>query len=224
MNKLIILPNSVKDEFKDCWTEERHMLDFPSPFRMLIVGKSGTGKTNLVKNIIINVKDRFQKIYLLHPDADSTEYDDLYAIKLKELPELNGFNAKYKNLLIFDDMELRNLLKSKKEKGMLNKLISYTSTHYNLSIIITTQDATSQLNASIKRLMNVFVIYQSYDDRILRYWSDSLGIEFKKFKYIFRKLLDVNNQYGSLCIDRTVDTPYPLRLNCFESIDIDRFI
>ena len=54
------------------WDEKRarDLANFPSPFRMLLLGPPNTGKSTLIKNIILHIRPRFKEVYVVHPDAD----------------------------------------------------------------------------------------------------------------------------------------------------------
>ena len=59
------------------------------PYRILIVGGSGSGKTNALLNLINNQPD-IDKIYLYAKDAYEAKYQ--YLIKNREKVGLNHFN------------------------------------------------------------------------------------------------------------------------------------
>ena len=50
------------------------LANFPCPFRCLLLGKPNSGKSNMIKNLIIHQIPRFTDIYVIHQDSDgSTE-------------------------------------------------------------------------------------------------------------------------------------------------------
>ena len=59
------------------------------PYRMLIIGRSGSGKTNLLLNLIENQPD-IDKIYLYAKDSYKTKYQ--YLINKREGVGTNHFN------------------------------------------------------------------------------------------------------------------------------------
>ena len=167
---------------------DRKIINFPHPYRALISGLPNSGKTTSVLNILVGAKPIFENIFIIHPqcfDSNIPESDELInkniLIPECEIPEYSGVKftgalryfpsptyfddiAKKKNLLIIDDVELRNYVKGKPYRASrINKLFSYTSTHRSLSIIITSQDLYSQLLPAIYRLCNLFILYKFKD-------------------------------------------------------------
>ena len=59
------------------------------PYRILIIGGSGSGKTNLLSNLIENQTD-IDKIYLYAKDPYEAKYQ--YSINKRESVEINDFN------------------------------------------------------------------------------------------------------------------------------------
>ena len=59
------------------------------PYRMLIIGGSGSGKTNLLLNLIENQPD-IDEIYLYAKDLYESEYQ--YSISKRESVGINHFN------------------------------------------------------------------------------------------------------------------------------------
>jgi len=83
------------------------------PFRALIVGNSGSMKTNTLLNIIHNMPDTFERIVICLKSKDEPLYNYL-ADKLKDkieiveginnLPSLDSFSKDVQSLLVFDDL------------------------------------------------------------------------------------------------------------------------
>ena len=114
------------------------------PFRMLIIGQSGSGKTNTLLHLI----DKFHptdKIYLYAKDTDEDKYQ--YLINKREqagikylndphafieysndvndvLEDINNYNKKRdkKVLIIFDDM-IADIMRSEKFKAIVKNLL-----------------------------------------------------------------------------------------------------
>ena len=82
-------------KFDDYTNENKmeHNLKWPyipdHPYRILIVGGFGSGKTNALLNLIKNQPD-IDKIYLYAKDPDEAKYQ--YLIKKREKVGLNHFN------------------------------------------------------------------------------------------------------------------------------------
>ena len=109
-NKIIPISNLDK-KHTEGWTERRarDIGNFPNPSRILLLGPCGTGKSTLIKNLIMHQRPLFQEVYLVHQDADYTEeYDDLEPTeKLSDVPDLSYWdtNGPYKKrAIIIDDL------------------------------------------------------------------------------------------------------------------------
>ena len=110
------------------------------PYRILIIGGSGSGKTNVLLNLIEN-QPNIDKIYLYAKDPYEAKYQ--YFINIREKVGLKRFNDPkafieysndvYKNideynidkerkiLLIFDDM-IADIIKDKKLNSIVTEL------------------------------------------------------------------------------------------------------
>ena len=129
------------------------------PFRMLIIGPPGSGKTNTLLHLI----DKFHpigKIYLYAKDSDEEKYQ--YLINKREqagiknlndphsfieyssdkndaLEDINNYNKKSdkKVLIIFDDM-IADIMRSEKFKAIVKELF-IRCRKLNISIVFITQ-------------------------------------------------------------------------------------
>ena len=113
------------------------------PFRILIIGGSGSGKTNALLNLI-NQQDHIEKHYLYEKDSSKPKYEFLLkkredaGIKHLDNPNPNAFiecsmDVVYKNideynpsrkrkiLIVFDDM-IADIISNKKFQAVVNEL------------------------------------------------------------------------------------------------------
>ena len=129
------------------------------PYRILIIGGSGSGKTNVLLNLIDNQPD-IDKIYLYAKDPYEAKYQ--YLINIHEKVGLKGFNDSktfieysndmcdvYKNideynvnkehkiLIVFDDM-ISGIIKNKKLNSVVTKLF-IRGRKLNISLVFITQ-------------------------------------------------------------------------------------
>jgi hypothetical protein len=84
------------------------------PFRMIIAGNSGSGKTQTLLNLLYNMPDTFEKIFITTKDKNEPLYNYLedklgekgLTIKegISELPDLDSLDKEQNNLIILDDL------------------------------------------------------------------------------------------------------------------------
>ena len=101
------------------------------PFRMIIAGASGSGKTNAAINLITEC-NAFEKIYIYAKQLDQPLYNFLikkiekveaklkkkivsYSSEVKEIPSPDIFDKRTQNLIIIDDMIMEKNLKNVEE-------------------------------------------------------------------------------------------------------------
>ena len=113
------------------------------PYRILIIGGSGSGKTNVLLNLI-NQQDHIEKNYLYEKDSSKPKYKFLIkkredaGMKHLDNPNPNAFiecsmDVVYKNideynpsrkrkiLIVFDDM-IADIISNKKFQAVVNEL------------------------------------------------------------------------------------------------------
>ena len=131
--------NETKKEHNSMWP---YIPDYP--YRILIIGGSGSGKTNVLLNLINNQPD-IDEIYLCANDSYEAKYQ--YLINICEKAGLNHYDDPkafmdysynmqdvYKNieeynprkkrnvLMVFDDM-IANMINNKKTKSNSNRIV-----------------------------------------------------------------------------------------------------
>jgi ABC-type dipeptide/oligopeptide/nickel transport system ATPase component len=84
------------------------------PFRMIIAGNSGSGKTQTLLNLLYNMPDTFEKIFIVTKNKDEPLYNyledklgkDGLTIKegITELPDLDALDKEQNNLIVLDDL------------------------------------------------------------------------------------------------------------------------
>ena len=138
------------------WVQGDDLLNFPHPFRGVLLGPPNCGKTTTVKNILMRQAPPFKRLYIIHCDGEYTqEYDDVNGVLLKTIPYPEQWPGKDKTLVVVDDMELKTL---KKEQRMaLDRLFGYVSTHKNISVLLCSQDPFN-VPPIVRRCSNLWVL------------------------------------------------------------------
>lgn len=214
--KIIIMDNKDK-AFHEQWRKTRDLMDIPHPFRILIAGNPGSGKTMNIMNIILRVemsRRPFRKIIVVHCDPEYTaEYEDLECEMLAYIPQPSQFSGDCKTLVILEDLEYSGL--DKIERGALNRLFGFASTHKHISVIGTAQDL-FDIPPCVRRCTNFFILYKSHDADSFNMISKKVGLKKDKLMEIFNK--HCPKRRDSLWIDLTNDTPAYIRLNGYDVI------
>lgn len=212
-NKLLPIKNADK-KFHEKWSERRNILNFPHPFRGVLLGPPNVGKSTCAKNILLRAKPEFEEVFVIHCDSNYTqEYEDVGAQLLNEIPSPEDWEGKAKTLVILDDLEFKGM--SKDQKRALDRLFGYVSTHKNISVLLCSQDPFN-VPPIVRRCSNLFVFWRSNDLDSMSNIARKSGISPYEFKEIFSQL--IKESRDSLWIDCTSGTPYPLRKNGFEII------
>ena len=178
------------------------------PYRILIIGGSGSGKTNALLNLINNQPD-IDKIYLYAKDPYETKYQ--YLIKKSEKVGLNHFNdpkafmeysndmqdvyeniddynprKKCKVLIVFDDM-IADMINNKKLDSIVTELF-ITGRKLDISIVFITQSY-FKVPKDVKLNSTHFFIMKIPNKRELQQiaLNHSSDIDFKDFMKIYKK-------------------------------------
>lgn len=239
MPKIKALPN-IEKLGHEVWDSKRDLLNWPRPFRWLIAGKVSCGKTTMILNYLVR-SPGFDNIFLLHPNtyisnipledelinnniinmkADPVlEYQGVEYTPLAYIPGLKYFDeiAKKKNLMIIDDIDIVSYLKKRREvrEERLNKLFSFISSHKNLSIIISSQDPSSQLPGFIMKMSNVITIYKPRDSYIVQTMARKLSFEYQQLK-MFLNICKID--HDSVTFDYIPNSLAPVRLNIYKPV------
>lgn len=211
---LIVVPNGDKDDITEKWTSGRDIGNFPHPWRGIAVAKPGSGKTNLVANLLLKADPPFERVVVFHVDNETQEYDLIDGAEItNEVPMIDDFQHGQKTLLIVEDIDIKGLKPD--ERSRLNRLMGYASTHRGVSVLITAQQP-SQIPADIRRQATVFFLWPSHDLRAQADFAARIGMRSEDLEQIMRKLM--RSRYDFICSDLTPDSPAPLRRGIYEII------
>ena len=216
---------------RESWDARRgqDIANFPSPFRMLMLGPPNSGKSTLAKNIVVHQDPAFSEVFIVHEDAGATrEYDDLEpTAMLSEIPGLafwdalptmeedpeTGEERPIKRLVIVDDVEYTSA--SKQRLKDLAILMRFASSHKNLSVIVSHQSF-FDLPVIAKKVADVFVVWRSRAKNELHLIENRVGLPNGALTEIFDAF--GRDARDSVCIDATRGTPAPLRWNIWKPI------
>ena len=200
------------------------------PYRILIIGGSGSGKTNALLNLINNQSD-IDKIYLLAKDPFEDKYQ--YLISKRERVGINHLNDPkafieysndmhdvYKNidnynlnkenkiLIVFDDM-IADMINNKKLNSIVTELF-IRGRKLNISLVFITQSY-FKVPKDVRLNTTHFFIMKISNKRELQQIAinHSSDINTKDFINIYKKCTD--KPYSFLVNDTTLSSDDPLR-------------
>ena len=181
------------------------------PYRILIIGGSGSGKTNLLLNLIENQLD-IDKIYLYAKDPYESKHQ--YLINKRESVGINHFNdpkalIDYSNdmhdvheciddynpdkenkiLIVFDDM-IADMINKKKKNSMVTELF-IRGRKLNISLVFITQPY-FKVRKDVRLSTTHFFIAKIPNKRELQQIAinHSSDISTKDFANIYKKYTD----------------------------------
>ena len=219
--KQIIPIENADKGFHESWSTDRDLLNIPHPFRCVLAGKPGSGKSTIVKNLLLRQDPPFEQVIIIHYDLDTKEYDDLEGenfFLLDKIPDVKEFEGKKKTLVVLDDVPIKTL--PKPQAILLNRLFGYYSTHKNISVCLTTQDA-YEIPPLVRRCSSVWVLWKGVDRISLTMLGKRSGCE--ELYEMMQKFL--HHRFDSIWLDMTPDSPAPFRkngyeiINCIEGVD-----
>ena len=222
--------------FDDCVNENkternRNWSYIPNhPYRILIIGGSGSGKINLVLNLIENQPD-IDKTYLYAKDAYEAKYQ--YLINKRECVGINHFNDSkafieysndmhdgYKNiddynsdkenkiLIVFDDM-IADMIHNEKLTSIVTELY-IRGRKLNISLVFITQSH-FKVPKNVRLNTSHFFMSKIPNKRELQQIAinHSSDISAKDFENIYKKC--TSELYSFLVNDTTLPSNDPLR-------------
>ena len=208
-------------------------------YRILIIGGSGSRKTNALLNLINEQKD-IDKIYLYAKDLSESKYE--YLIKnrenvgIKHLNDSKAFiecsntmddvyenindynpNRRRKILIVFDDM-IADIMTNKKFQAIIKELF-IRCRKINISLVFITQSYFS-VPKDVRLNSTHYFIMKINNKRKLQNIAinHSADIDCKDFMKIYREC--TKEPYSFLTIDTTLPSSNPLRFrkNLFDTL------
>ena len=223
---MINLDNIINENNEEHNKKWPYILDHP--YRIFIIGGSGSGKTNTLLNLINEQKD-IDKIYLYAKDLNEPKYE--YLIKNREnagIKHVNDGNAfieyfntmdgvyknidEYKNpnrrrkIIVFDDM-IADIMISKKFHAIIKELL-IRCRKINISLVFITQSYFSVSKDVKLSSANYFIMKINNKREIQNIAIDHSGdIDYKDFMKIYREW--TKEPYNFLTIDITLPSSNP---------------
>lgn len=179
------------------------------------MGEFSSGKSLTARNIFLRADPPFERLIVCHIDAKTKEWNDCNAHILDYIPDPDSWgNGEQKTLCIIDDINFRGM--SKQQKSNLNRLFGYTSSHCNVSVILTTQNF-YEVPISVRRMANFFVVWKSRDLRNMRSMASRMGFSTEEFMKLVNDHLTA--YHDSLWVDYTPHSPFFIRKNGYKMIE-----
>ena len=200
------------------------------PYRILIIGGSGSGKTNTLLNLI-NEQNDIDKIYLYARDLNEPKYKILIKKRkdagIKHLNDPNAFIEcsntmddvyenindynpirKIKKLIVLDDM-IADIMTNKKFQAIIKELF-IRCRKLNISLVFITQSYFS-VPKDVRLNSTHYLIMKINNKRELQNIAinHSADIDYQDFKKIYREC--TKEPYNFLTIDTTLPASDPLR-------------
>ena len=201
------------------------------PYRMLIIGGFGSGKTNASLNLY-KEQDDIGKIYLYAKDLSEPKYENLikkqkdtgtkHLIDQKEFIECSNTMDVYKNtddynpsrkrkiLIVFDDM-IADIMTNKKFQAIIKELF-IRCRKLNISLVFITQSYFS-VPKDVRLNSTHYLIMKINNKRELQNIAidHSANIDYNNFMKIYREC--TKEPYCFLTTDTTLPASDPLRFN-----------
>ena len=198
------------------------------PFRMLIIGPSGSGQTNTLFHLLSNLHP-IDKIYLYSKDLSEPKYEFLINKReqagIKNLNNLHAFieydmddvlddinnynkNRDKKVLIVFDDV-VADIMSSKNFKAIIKDLF-IRCRKLNISIIFITQSYfRNPKDARLNSMHYIIMKIQSEKELQNIAQENSGDINFKDFLKIYKDY--TSKPYSCMIINITVPSGHPMR-------------
>jgi hypothetical protein len=224
MEEMMILDNPDKD-FQEKHYPSRHPANLPHSYRLYLSAPPSSGKGVIINQLLFHADPHFERVIVCHPCPENTlEWSDVVidqADLRSTIPEASEYDPTQKTLLIIDDMDLSSGGLSKEQRKTLSTTLQFTSSHCNLSVIITNQQFTG-LNIRFRRLCNMFMVgIQNNDvDSISLLWRKAVGHTVPKS--VFNTLMkSFKSKHDLLFIDLSENSPWPIRKGLYQPIRIE---
>ena len=195
------------------------------PMRMLIIGSSGSGKTQTLLNLLYNMPSTFEKIDIITKNKQEPLYEYLEeklgkkGVTIKEglvnLPDLDKYDRETNSLIVLDDLvnepakdqrPIADYFIRARKKGC--SLIYISQSYYAVPKLIR-DNLTNLIIKQVSSMKNLTMIAREYD----------LGLEKKDLVKIYKEATEGSKQ-NFLMIDLEGNPKERFRKNLDEYFDI----
>ena len=195
------------------------------PFRMLITGSSGSGKTQTLLSLLHNMPKTFEKIIITTKNKDEPLYNwldekfektagfEIREIDKDGLPDLDKFDKECNNLLVMDDLvgeknqkPMEQFFLRARKKGC--SLVYITQSYYAVPRMIRS-NLTYLIIKQVSSMKNLTMIMREYD----------LGIERPQLIEMYKEA--TKEKAGFLMIDLEGDEGKKFRKDFDGYFDVD---
>jgi len=213
-----LLPNYHNPNYNN------HLINIP--FRIVVIGASGSGKTNVAVEILRRMNDTFGKIWIVTKNQDEPIYNYLQTrippehLEIREgienIPEFDEFDPELQHCIIFDDLVLEKNQKKIEQFFIRGRKIAkgisclyLTQSYYRTPKVI-------RLNCNYMILKKL----SSKRDLNLILSEVNVGIDKKKLLEIYKYCVD-GNFTDFLMIDCDAPQEKKFRKNFLEIIETE---
>ena len=202
---------------------DKHFIKIP--FRMLICGNSGSGKTSTLMNLIYNMPDTFEEIIICCKSKSEPLYEYLEdkfkkdrSVKIMEfgkdgLPDIDKMDKETQRLLVFDDLvnekDQKQICEAFIRARKKNCSLCYLSQSYYAVPKMIRNNLTYIIIKQLSSLKNLTMIMREY----------ALGVDNKKLKEMYDD--STANKMGFLMLDLEGESSKRFRSGFDEYYEID---
>jgi len=216
-NKYVPLPVNPDKKLHTGWADDptRSIGNLPHPHRLIAVSSPSKGKTFTCQQLILRADPMYDAIILIHPYPNTKEWDLMNPTEImSSIPDPTYFEQfeEQKVLCVLEDYEVQN----KHDLIALSKLFRWVSSHMcgGVSIYLLYQNF-SNCPIIARRCADVFLLWDDVDLNCRGIIEKRTGLQKGELSDLF-KLCD--DPRDSIMIDRTANSPFPLRKNIFQAI------
>lgn len=198
---------------QETWNAGRSLMNIPCPARIALIGPPNSGKTSLVKNLILHAEPCYNLIMLRASIPGSREYEDVKAKSLEAVPNMEDLEGDIKKVMIIEDCKLKTFPKD--ERAHISNLLSYGSSHCGITVIICCQSLTD-IPIELRRCINLYVLFKPNNMNDCEIIARQIGEKPAVLKNLVAKHL--KERFQTLWFDQT-GCPSPFRKNGFEVLE-----